>query len=97
MNDTWLISIGSAIAVALLAGMKILWDRMNAKDGEHKAERKEWVQMIEEIMDRQNHAIKDVSERHDDALRDLAEKYDKRQNEINQTMLEAFRQVFGKR
>ena len=97
MDDKgWLISIGSAITVALLGGMKILWDRINTKEGEHKEERKEWAKMAEDMMKRQNEVIQSISERHDEALKELSEKYDKRQGEINDTMLAAFKQIFGR-
>lgn len=97
MSDTWLISIGTAIAVALLGGMKILWDKMNAKDIEHKQEREQWLSKFDVLVTKQNETIKHIAEKHDEALDELSEKYDKRQGEINDTMLAAFRQAFGKK
>lgn len=95
MNDTFLISVGSGIALSLIAGLKIVWDRLNAKDKEHSEERKEWFKRLEEMMDRQNSTVRKVGEDHDKTLEDITNKYDKRQGEINDTFLEAFKKAFG--
>lgn len=104
----WLIGIATTISLTLIGAIKILWDShkskekllidtLEAKDREHKEDRHEWFKKLDELMDRQNSTAKQIGEAHDIALKDLAAKFDKRQGEINETMLSAFKQAFNKK
>lgn len=93
----WLIGIGTTISLSLIGAIKILWDYSKKKDSAHAEDRKEWFKKLEEMMQAQNKAIKEVGEAHDRTVRELSDKYEKRQGEINETMLAAFKQAFGKR
>lgn len=81
----------------LVTGLIKLWTKLDEKDKDHKEDRREWFKKLDEMIDKQNNTVKQVGENHDEALKELTDKYDKRQGEINDTFLNAFKQAFGKR
>lgn len=83
------------MVTGLVGAVAKLWNKITSILGEHNAERKEWVEAMKQMVKQQSDALKNVNENHDRALKELADKYDKRQGEINETMLNAFKTAFN--
>lgn len=56
--------------IALISGMKILWDYMKKREKDHKEERNEWRNTIDKQFDK----VEERDEKNYDLLRDIKER-----------------------